>query len=61
MGNVLKELFQWPEGIVVGNLIASVMWATPTFLHMHHKLNKQHQKIEELHHHLIRRTHAERD
>lgn len=43
--NILKTLFQWPQGIVVGNLIASAMWATPAFLHLHHKLNRHHRQL----------------
>lgn len=42
MIHVLGELFGWPYGIVVGNLIASVLWATPALLHLHAKLNAQH-------------------
>jgi len=43
--SILKTLFQWPYGIVVGNLIASAMWATPAFLHLHHKINRNHRQL----------------
>jgi hypothetical protein len=42
MGHVLWELFYWPGGIVVGNLIASALWAGPALVHLHVKLNRQH-------------------
>jgi len=38
----LSVLFSWPNGIVLGNLIASAMWAAPALLHLHRKLNRQH-------------------
>lgn len=31
----LGTLFAWPQGIVVGNLIASAIWATPALIHLH--------------------------
>lgn len=43
-GHVLAELFRWPDGIVVGNLIASALWAVPAFVHLHVKLNRQHRE-----------------
>lgn len=56
MLHILYQLFYWPGGIVVGNLIASFLWATPTFIHMHRKLNRHealtlhlHKKVNELH------------
>lgn len=39
---VIRELFSWPSGIVVGNLIASAMWATPALLHLHRKIDRNH-------------------
>lgn len=42
--HVFYELFSWPAGIVVGNLIASAIWATPALIHLHRKLSKQHQE-----------------
>jgi hypothetical protein len=42
MIHFLWTLFGWPQGIVVGNLIASVLWAAPALLHLHRKLDRQH-------------------
>ena len=42
MRHVLSELFGWPNGIVVGNLIASAIWAAPALWHLHRKLDAQH-------------------
>lgn len=35
---ILGVLFAWPDGIVVGNLIASAMWAAPAMLHLHRRI-----------------------
>ena len=40
----LDTLFAWPQGIVVGNLIASALWATPALIHLHLKLRRQHRE-----------------
>lgn len=39
MGGLLSTLFAWPNGIVVGNLIASALWAIPVAgrLFWHHR------------------------
>lgn len=37
-------LIRWPDGIVLGNLIASAIWATPALIHLHLKLNRQHKE-----------------
>ena len=42
VGHFFWILFAWPQGIVVGNLIASVIWATPAFIHLHRRLGRQH-------------------
>lgn len=39
---LLRTLFEWPDGIVVGNLIASALWATPALWHLHKRLGRQH-------------------
>ena len=44
MTAVLATLFSWPNGIVVGNLIASALWAAPALVHLHVKLNRQHRE-----------------
>jgi ABC-type transport system involved in cytochrome bd biosynthesis fused ATPase/permease subunit len=36
----LETLFHWPEGIVVGNLIASVLWVPFTLIHLHRRSRK---------------------
>jgi len=41
---ILRTLFAWPNGIVVGNLIASALWATPALLHLHWRMNKHHRE-----------------
>lgn len=47
MGHVLWELFDWPGGIVVGNLIASVLWAAPALFHLHRKLDRHHREVQQ--------------
>lgn len=42
MLRVLWEMFRWPDGIVLGNLIASALWAAPALLHLHRKLDANH-------------------
>jgi hypothetical protein len=44
--NILTTMFGWPNGIVVGNMIASALWATPAFLHLHRKLDAMHRHIQ---------------
>lgn len=39
---IFKELFSWPNGIVVGNLIASVLWVPATMIHLHRKIDRNH-------------------
>jgi len=36
---VIITLFAWPAGIVVGNLIASILWGLPTWLILLRKLH----------------------
>lgn len=54
VGHILYEMFSWPQGIVVGNLIASVLWATPALIHLHRKLDRHHR--EQMRHHGKDRT-----
>ena len=42
---ILRTLFHWPDGIVVGNLIASALWAAPAFAHLHCKLRRHHAEL----------------
>ncbi len=44
MTRLLGTLFDWPDGIVVGNLIASALWATPALIHLHRKLDRHHRE-----------------
>lgn len=44
MINFLYDLFHWPDGIVVGNLIASAIWAPLTFIHLHRKIDRNHRE-----------------
>lgn len=36
--SVLHDLFHWPDGIVVGNLIASLLWIPVQWTGMHLRL-----------------------
>lgn len=38
---------------VIGNLVASVIWATPVFLNLHRKLNARHLELMEAHSKLL--------
>jgi hypothetical protein len=44
MTSVLKTMFSWPNGIVLGNLIASALWATPALIHLHRKIDRHHRE-----------------
>lgn len=44
IGHFLGTLFSWPNGIVVGNLLASAIWATPALIHLHRKLDRHHRE-----------------
>lgn len=44
VGQFLTILFKWPDGIVVGNLIASALWAVPAIVHLD-RLAKKHHRI----------------
>lgn len=43
MITIVRTLFSWPNGIVVGNLIASALWAVPALLHLDRKLERHHR------------------
>lgn len=46
---ILRILFSWPNGIVVGNLIASALWAGPALLHLDRLARRHHREhMEEL-------------
>lgn len=42
IGHILWELLYWPGGIVVGNLIANVIWESPRLGLMEWRLRKHH-------------------
>jgi len=44
VGSFLSTLFHWPDGIVVGNLIASALWAFPAILHLDRLARKHHKE-----------------
>lgn len=41
-------LFGWPNGIVVGNLIASAIWAVPAILHVDRLMRRHHRERMDL-------------
>jgi len=43
-GHILWQMFNWPAGNVLGNLIASLIWALATaiLLRIHHNQMKNH-------------------
>jgi hypothetical protein len=49
MMQVIKSWFAFPDGGVWSNLIASFIWAVPTFIHLHKKIDRNHEKIREIH------------
>lgn len=46
--NILDTMFAWPQGIVVGNLIASFLIWFPHFIYITIKHNKLHSKMDAL-------------
>ena len=50
---VLRTLFSWPNGIVVGNLIASAIWAPIGIIHLDRLMRRHHaqQLAQAAHHH----------
>jgi hypothetical protein len=44
IGHFLWILFMWPNGIVLGNLLASVLWALPVLLHLDRLLRRHHRE-----------------
>lgn len=47
MIHFLAVLFSWPDGIVVGNLIASALWAGPALLHLDRRMKKRHEALKQ--------------
>jgi hypothetical protein len=48
MIHILSVLFSWPDGIVVGNLIASALWAVPAVAHLDRLAKRHHREHMEL-------------
>lgn len=46
MIHLLGTMFSWPNGIVVGNLIASALWAGPAVLHLDRRMRKHHELLK---------------
>jgi hypothetical protein len=38
----VATVLAWPGGIIVGNLLASVVWAAPAMVHLHRKMERHH-------------------
>lgn len=59
----IRTLFHWPDGIVVGNLIASAIWATPTVLHLRKKMNQNHEELKQKmrEHHEAMKEHVKKE
>ena len=47
MKRILDQMFSWPYGIVVGNLIASFLIWFPHTIYMHWRLNKHVRSTQE--------------
>jgi hypothetical protein len=48
----LHTLFSWPNGIVVGNLLASAIWAPIGIIHLDHLMRRHHREhISLMHRH----------
>lgn len=45
IGHILWQMFSWPGGNVLGNLVASALWATPALIHLHRKIDRHHQAV----------------
>lgn len=41
-------MFKWPEGILVGNLIAAAICGVPAYIHTHLKFNRHQEEIKDL-------------
>lgn len=48
LGHLLWVLFQWPQGIVVGNLLANIIWEWPS--QMIHYFRTRHQNKKQANH-----------
>lgn len=42
---LFHTLFSWPDGIVVGNLIASLMWLPTALIHLDRRAQARHEEL----------------
>jgi hypothetical protein len=47
IGHIIWQLFYWPAGIVLGNLLANIIWESPSQIIHARRLRKHHDKIKE--------------
>jgi hypothetical protein len=56
-------LFRYPDGIVLGNLLASAIWAAPAITHLHRQASRHHAErmtlLREIHAHTRQHNTAE--
>lgn len=49
MSTLLATLFAWPQGIVVGNLLANIIWGLPAWCIILWRMERHHrQHMDEL-------------
>jgi hypothetical protein len=52
IGHVLWQMFSWPGGNVIGNMVASAICSVLVYLKLHLKMNAQHrEKLEQAERH----------
>ena len=58
--HILSTLLRWPDGIILGNLLASLVWAIPGFIHLDRLAKRHHaermQQARETHR-LVKQLH----
>ena len=42
--HILSTMFSWPNGIVVGNLLASAIWAPVGIIHLDRLMRRHHRE-----------------
>lgn len=45
IGHISWELFYWPGGIVLGNLLANIIWESPRTVILEWRLHKHHDRL----------------
>lgn len=48
MKHVFVTLLGWPDGIILGNLLASLIWGLPAILHLDRLAKRHHREHMEL-------------